>query len=95
MAERHSTYVTDPRAPDEDYFLSIHFDVTSYGHAPHGYGENFDPGSGPEFEIVAAFDDASAPILGDLPDDAVEAIEKQLIESFDWRAAQRDEREFD
>lgn len=92
MSAPHSTYVSDPRDEAGDFCLSVHFDVTSYGHAPHGYGEHFDPGSDPEFEIIAVFDDVSAPVLDDLTDDALEAIEGQIIESFDWRAAQRDER---
>ncbi|KQO88859.1 hypothetical protein ASF36_23825 [Methylobacterium sp. Leaf90] len=93
MATRHSHFVTDPRDPEEIADLCAFFDVTSFGLEPHGYGEHFDPGAGPEFEIVAVVDDGANSVIDDLTPEDLQAVWDRVAVAFDFRAAARAERE--
>ena len=93
MATRHSHFVTDPRDPEGIADLCAFFDVTSFGLEPHGYGEHFDPGAGPDFEIVAVFDDRQHSVIGDLSPEDLQAVWDRVAVAFDFRAAARDERD--
>ena len=93
MARMHFFQATDPTAPDEERFLGVYFVVDSYGYEPCGHGEHFDPGSGPEFTIASIQDDTGR--LVELADDQFEAVEAEIREEFDFRAAAREEREQD
>lgn len=84
-------FCADPRDPEAESLL-VRFDVSSFGHAPHGYGEHFDPGSGPEFDLLLAADESGADVLAALTSEQVEALEADITENFDFRDAARSER---
>lgn len=88
---RQFAWVRDPR--DAGRCVGAYFTISAYGTEPHGYGEHFDPGSGPEFDLVAFIDDDERHI--DLADADAERVEAAILEMFDFRAAERDERHRD
>jgi hypothetical protein len=84
-------FCADPRDPEAECLL-VRFDVSSFGYAPHGYGEHFDPGSGPEFDILLAAEESGADVLAALTPEQVESLEACITENFDFRAARDAER---
>lgn len=88
---RHEHICRDPRSPEGDACLTVGFDVSRFGEAPHGYGEDYDPGCGDEFDNTSAADEAGAEVIDDLTTEQVEALEVDIAAHFDFRAARRDE----
>lgn len=82
----------DPRDPEGDACLTVGFDVSRFGKAPHGYGAHFDPGCGDEFDITSAADEAGADVIDTLTTEQIEALEVDIAAHFDFRAAERSER---
>lgn len=93
MALPHICWVPDPRQPDADECLCARFTISSFGTHPHGYAEDFDPGSDPEFEITSVVTESHD--LVELTDEQHEAVEAAILDRFSFLEAKREERERD
>lgn len=92
---RYAYICRDPRGSEGDARLLVGFDIASFGSEPSGYGEHFDPGSGPDIDIISVADadsEAGDDVLSDLADDHLEALFAQITEGFDFHDAERSER---
>lgn len=81
--------VTDPRDPERQAELPVHFLVLSAGLEPHGYGRDFDPGCGPEIRLRFALDDAHADVLPLMSPRELDAIEAEIVARFDFDGSSR------
>lgn len=90
---KHHIWISDPASADGDDCLGAYFTIDRAGQDPHGYGEHFDPGCGPEITIVAVQTENGR--LVELTDDQYEVAEAEICTRFDFRAALREEREQD
>lgn len=93
MSRQHFFQANDPVHVGEERFIGVYFVVTNPGCSPHGHGEHFDPGNGPEFEIVSSQDDAGRVV--ELTDAQLAVVEAEIFDEFDFRAAEREERQQD
>ncbi|MBY0250168.1 MAG: hypothetical protein K2X54_02090 [Methylobacterium organophilum] len=92
MARHHFFQADDPTTDDEHY-LGVYFTIENPGQEPHGYGEHFDPGCGPEITIVSVQDDIGRHI--GLTHAQLDAVEADICARFDFRRALHEEREQD
>lgn len=93
MASQHFCWVPDPRLPETDDCLCASFTVSHFGTHPHGYAEDFDPGSDPEFEITSVITEGHEVV--ELTDEQHEAVETAILDRFSFLEAKREERERD